>query len=197
MTYEALRADGTQPNLTLTFHGTGAAPAQLHGLAQAFMPDDHVVSPLGDVDENGSARFFRRTGEGIYDMDDLARAVAKMVAFISAETARTGATHVTGIGYSNGANILTATAMARPDLFDTLVLMHPLIPWDPAPCHGMAAKRVLITAGQKDPICPAPLTQRLAEWFTEQKADCLLAWHPGGHGIPQSEVEAVAGFLMP
>ncbi len=195
MTYDALRTAGTQARLALTFHGTGAEAGQLHGLAQTFLPGHHVVSPQGDVDERGARRFFRRTGEGVYDMADLGARVEAMAAFVSAETERTGALHVTGIGFSNGANILAATAMAHPELFDALALMHPLIPWTPDPAPDLAMTRVLITAGQSDPICPPDLTQDLADWFTAQKADVVLAWHPGGHEVPQSEVEAVRAFL--
>ncbi|SPJ23351.1 alpha/beta hydrolase [Palleronia abyssalis] len=196
MSYEALRDAGTAPKLALTFHGTGADASQLHGVARTFLPETHIVSPQGDVDENGAARFFRRTGEGVYDMEDLAVRVAAMAEFVRGEVERTGAVHVTGLGYSNGANILAATAMAHPDLFDTMVLMHPLIPWRPEPQPDIAMTRVLITAGQKDPICPAPFTQSLAEWFTAQKADCILAWHPGGHEIQQSEIDALHDFLV-
>ena len=196
MTYDALRTAGDQPKIAFTFHGTGASASQLHGLAQEFLPGHHVVSPEGDVDENGAARFFRRTGEGVYDMHDLARRVDAMASFVRSEIARTDAEQVTGIGYSNGANILAATAMAHPDLFGTLALMHPLIPWTPAPQPKLAMTRVLITAGQRDPICPPDTTQALAEWFTAQKADCLLAWHPGGHEVQQSEIDALREFLV-
>ncbi len=196
MPYDALRRAGSEPKLALTFHGTGADASQLHGLAQAFLPGHHVVSPQGDVVEGGAARFFRRHGEGVYDMEDLGVRVAAMAEFVRAETERTGAGHVTGIGFSNGANILAATALAHADLFDALVLMHPLIPWMPDPAPGLAMTRVLITAGRSDPICPPDLTQGLADWFTAQKADVTLAWHPGGHEVPQSEVEAVRDFLV-
>jgi phospholipase/carboxylesterase len=80
---------------------------------------------------------------------------------------------------------------------DDLVLLHPLIPWEPAPQAGLAGRRVLITAGQRDPICPAPLTDRLAKWFEAQGAVVTLAWHPGGHEIAQAEVAAIQRFLAP
>ena len=47
-----------------------------------MLPDAGVVSPRGDVSELGAARFFRRTGEGVYDMANLARATAKMASFV-------------------------------------------------------------------------------------------------------------------
>jgi phospholipase/carboxylesterase len=196
MTYIAKRTEGRGgAPLFLTFHGTGGSEDQFHGFAEGVMPGAHVVSPRGDVSEMGAARYFRRTGEGVYDMDDLARRTDAMADFIAAEKARTGAPRVIGLGYSNGANIVAAVAFVRPDLVDDLILMHPLIPWTPAPQPGLSGRRVLLTAGQRDPICPAPLTQALADYFRAQGAEVTDIWHPGGHEIRQDEVAAIQTFL--
>ncbi|WP_085853839.1 alpha/beta hydrolase [Palleronia marisminoris] len=195
MGYEVIRSAGTGDHLVLTFHGTGASADQLHGLARTLLPEAHVVSPQGDVSEHGAARFFRRKAEGVYDMEDLAQRIEQMATFVQGEITRTGVAHVTGIGYSNGANILAATAIKHPGLFDAMALMHPLIPWVPDPEPGLAAKRILVTAGRQDPICPPDLTQGLADWFTAQMADCIVAWHPGGHEIQQTEIDCLADFL--
>lgn len=72
--------------LVFTFHGTGGDEHQFTGLVQQLLPDAGIVSPLGDVLEHGAARFFRRTGEGVYDMDDLAARTEKMKGFIRAPT---------------------------------------------------------------------------------------------------------------
>ena len=181
--------------LVATFHGTGGTEDQFHDLARKLVPGAHVVSPRGDVSEGGALRYFRRTGEGVYDMADLGRAVAKMAAFLAAERDETGAARVIGLGYSNGANILAATAFAHPGLVDELILLHPLIPFEPAPQLGLLGRRVLITAGERDPICPAPLTRRLATWLRDQGADVTESWHPGGHEIGQNELGAVQSFL--
>lgn len=195
MTYQALRTEGGDDRLIFTFHGTGGTAAQFHGAAQALVPGARVISPEGDVSEGGAQRFFRRRAEGVYDMDDLARRTGAMAAFIEAEIEEAGAGEVIGMGYSNGANILASVSFVAPHLFGTLALMHPLIPWAPGPQPGLAMTRVLITAGRDDPICPPELTQGLADWYTAQKADCTLAWHPGGHEIPQSEVDMVREFI--
>ncbi len=55
-----------------------------------------------------------------------------------------------------------------PSLFDRAALMHPLIPWTPAPQPALSGKRVLITAGQADPISPLKLSQSLIDWFQAQ-----------------------------
>lgn len=196
MTYVAKRTKGTagQP-LFLTFHGTGGNEAQFHGFAEQLAPDAHVTSPRGDVSEHGALRYFRRTGEGVYDMDDLAARTTAMAHFIRTEIAATGAQRTMGLGYSNGANILAAVALEHPDLVDDLILMHPLIPWAPKPQPGLAGRRILITAGQRDPICPAPLTQSLVDYLQAQGADVTVHWHAGGHGIEQSEIDAVMQFV--
>lgn len=181
--------------LLLTFHGTGGTEHQFHGFAERLIPGAHVVSPRGDVLEGGMNRYFRRTGEGVYDMTDLANRRDRMARFIQAHKARTGAGHVAALGYSNGANILMAVALEYPDLVGRMALMHPLIPWSPEAQPGLAGRHILITAGQRDPICPAPQTQALADYLKAQSANVQVEWHTGGHEITQGEVQAVTDFM--
>ena len=181
--------------LIFAFHGTGGDERQLAGLAGELMPGATVVSPRGAVSEGGAARFFRRTGEGVYDMADLTRATQKMADFISAHAEPTPRLATAGIGYSNGANILASVLFARPDLFDAAVLMHPLIPFRPEIAGTLSGRRVLITAGRRDPICPPDLTERLAVALKGEGAEVELEWHEGGHEVRPSEIEAARRFL--
>ena len=181
--------------LLFVFHGTGADESQFLGLGRDLMPAATVIAPRGDVSEHGAARYFRRTGEGVYDMDDLARATAKMAGFVRAHRDAAQPSSVIGLGYSNGANILASVMFAEPGLFDAAVLMHPLIPFEPRVEGDLAATRVLMTAGQRDPICPAPLTLRLEETLKALKADVETFWHDGGHEIRQGEISATDAFL--
>jgi len=181
--------------LVFTFHGTGGTADQFHDLATQLIPDAHVISPEGDVLETGMQRFFRRTGEGVYDMDDLAQRTDKMAAFVSDHVARTGAKRVVGLGYSNGANILAAVMLAKGAIFKDAVLMHPLIPWSPVDNPDLAGQRLLITAGKQDPICPAPQSEALQRYFKGQGADITTHWHSGGHEIARSEMDAIQAFF--
>ncbi|MFO1105601.1 MAG: alpha/beta hydrolase [Amaricoccus sp.] len=192
--YASKRLPG-QPGgpLLVLLHGTGGTEDQFLPLGRQLMPEATLLAPRGDVSEHGALRFFRRSAEGVYDMADLARATDKMAAFVATEIAASRPSRVVGLGYSNGANILASTLFARPDLFDQAVLMHPLIPWTPAPAPVGA--RVLITAGQHDPICPPAATEALADWFRGQGAAVETLWHPGGHEIARGEIAAIASFL--
>lgn len=196
MGYIAKRTTGAAgAPLLVTCHGTGGTENQFHDFARGLMPQGHITSPRGDVSEHGALRYFRRTGEGVYDMDDLALRTAAMADFITAEIAATAAPRAIGLGYSNGANILAAVALARGDVLDDLVLLHPLIPWHPAPQPKLAGKRILITAGAADTICPAPMTRDFAAYLTDQGAIVQLHWHNGGHDIASSEIDAITAFV--
>ncbi|TPK90695.1 MULTISPECIES: alpha/beta hydrolase [unclassified Mesorhizobium] len=181
--------------LLLVFHGTGADEDQLLGLGRELMPSATIVSPRGDVSEHGAARFFRRTGEGVYDMDDLARATSKMAGFVKAHVEVTKPSAVFGLGYSNGANVLASVVFAEPGLFDATVLMHPLIPFEPRVQGSLAGRHILITAGRRDPICPPNLTARLEAYLRADGADVTVEWHDGGHEVRPNEIEAARRLL--
>ena len=148
----------------------------------------------GDVSEGGAARFFRRTGEGVYDMDDLAMRTQRMAAFVAAHKATHPDAPVYGFGYSNDANILASVVMAHPDLFDRVGLLHPLIPWSPVTVD-LKDRSVQITAGRRDPICPWPLSAALIDWAGRQGAAVTTHVHEGGHELRQGEIEALADLL--
>ncbi len=113
---------GDNRPLLFLFHGTGGDENQLIALGPELLPQAGVVAPRGDVSENGALRFFRRTGEGVYDMDDLGRRTDKMRGFIEAHVELEQPSAVLGIGYSNGANILASVVFSAPALFDATVL---------------------------------------------------------------------------
>jgi phospholipase/carboxylesterase len=188
-------AEAAEAPALFLFHGTGGDEHQFLDLAAQLLPGARRIAPRGDVSEGGALRYFRRLAEGRYDMEDLGRATGKMSAFVRERIGSDRPGTVIGFGYSNGANILAAVQFSAPELFDTAVLLHPLIPFEPPPQPGLAGKRVMITAGRHDPICPAPATKQLARWYKEQGAEVELFWHPGGHELVPEELHAVRAFL--
>jgi phospholipase/carboxylesterase len=181
--------------LIFAFHGTGGNEHQFAGLVRDLVPGAGVIAPRGDVSEYGAARFFRRTGEGVYDMADLSRATEKMTRYITAHKAAHPGSPAFGFGYSNGANILASVLMAAPDLFDRAGLLHPLIPWQPEPVPALSGRRVLITAGRRDPITPWAQSEALVDWFRQHGALVDTDVHDGGHELRQSEIVALQRLL--
>ena len=191
-----LHQPGVPPGPTLVLlHGTGGDAASFLRFGRLIAPDAPMLSVQGAVSEQGAARFFRRMGEGVYDMEDLKRRTNDLADFLEAAFDQHGVdpTNAIGVGYSNGANILANLAFERPGLLRKLALAHPLIPYDP-PMTGLSGHEVLITAGRRDPICPPPLTEQLEAALQARGAKVEMVWRPGGHEIDGGEIEAIRCF---
>lgn len=187
----AERPAGPGAPLLFLFHGTGGDEHQFMTVGAQLAEGAHLIAPRGDVSENGALRFFKRQGEGVYDMDDLARATEKMVGFMRSAVETHQPTSVLAMGYSNGANILASVLFNQPDLIDRAALLHPLIPFSPPAQPGLAGTDLLITAGRRDMMGPPAATEQLAAYFEAQGSTVELVWHEGGHDLRQSELAAV------
>ena len=70
--------------------------------------------------------------------------------------------------------------------------MHPLIPFAPPANPGLTDNRILITAGERDAVCPPALSRSLHEYFEQQGAQSRLLFHPGGHELVPEEIASAA-----
>lgn len=198
-TYDHIFEPGTDPSAAplILLHGTGGDARRFLEFGRLVAPTAPALAVTGDVNEHGMRRFFRRTGEGVYDMEDLAIRTDAFDAFLAAaiEIYELDAARAIGLGYSNGANLLANLAFRHPTRLNRLALMHPLIPFTP-PNVDLAGLSALITAGRRDPISPAALTADLAEHLTVRGATVDLVWRPGGHEIDGGEIEAARHFVQ-
>ncbi|ULR45005.1 alpha/beta hydrolase [Rhizobium sp. K102] len=189
-----LHAGAPGKPILIVLHGTGGDENQLFDFGRQLLPEATVLAPRGDVAEHGAARFFRRNGEGVYDMADLSRATEKMAAYVKAFADEYQASRIFGLGFSNGANIL-ANVLIEKGIFDLAVLMHPLIPFQPEAHSTLAGRKVLVTAGRRDPIAPMAVTEALSQHLKGRGAEVGMVWHPGGHEIAPLEIDAVRDFF--
>ena len=193
--YRERMGSGVGAPLLFLFHGTGGDEDQFFDVGGQLLPGAHLIAVRGDVSEHGALRYFKRLGEGHYDRADLAARTDKLGAFIAAHIGQKRPGAVFGLGYSNGANILASVLFKSPELIDGAVLLHPLIPFAPPPSPGLAGRRVLISAGRRDPIAPAASTEALAVYFGGEGAAVETVWHAGGHELASGELEAAGRFL--
>ena len=194
-TYEKSR-NGDKRTVVL-LHGTGGDDESFMGLGRIVAPDAARISIRGDVSENGNLRFFRRVGDGIYDMDDLAMRTERLGEFIPSVLAEHGRApeHAYGIGYSNGANILANLMFVKPATLAGAVIMHPLIPYEPVMHPKLNGRPVLITFGANDPITSPGHGDTVAGWFEMAGAEVSRFSHASGHNVPEGELEAISGWL--
>lgn len=189
-------ADNADTTL-LMLHGTGGDEDSLAPLGRALLPGAAILSPRGQVNENGALRFFRRLREGVFDQEDLAQRTDDLAAFVRAAS-RTYGFHlarVVAAGFSNGANIAGSLLLKHPGLVRRAVLLAPMVPFEPSPLPNLAGTSVFIGAGRADTMVPPDQTQRLADLLQQSGASVTLHWESGGHSITPTEISAAAQWL--
>ena len=187
-------------NSTLTvllLHGTGGDENDLVPIGRAVAPGAALLSPRGQVDENGMHRFFRRISLGVFDEDDVRRRAADLADFVkqAAERYSFDPARVVALGYSNGANIAAAMLLLHPGALAGAVLMRPMVPLVPDPLPPLNGKPVLILAGEADHTTTRDNTDRLARVLSVAGADVEVRWQEGGHELDPRDFQATAEFL--
>ena len=87
----------------IVLHGTGGDENDLIGMGQAIAPGTAILSPRGNVSENGAARFFMRLAVGVFDPKEVRSRAEELAGFIRAAIAKYGldVTRLYAFGYSN------------------------------------------------------------------------------------------------
>ena len=191
-------ADEASRLTLLLLHGTGGDENDLIPLGANLLPGAGILSPRGRVLERDAPRFFRRLAEGVFDQEDLALRTEELARFV--ETAvrvyELEGDQVYAVGFSNGANIAGSLLLRRPGLLRGAVLLSPMVPFEPHTSPDLTGTGVFIGAGRTDGIAPPDHAERLASLLREAGADVTLYWHPGGHTISNSELEAARKWLV-
>jgi predicted esterase len=191
-------ADPAAPPLLL-LHGTGGDEHDLLSLGRALSPGSALLSPLGNVSENGSRRFFARLAEGVFDPAEITARAGELALWIAcaAEHYGLGAARLTAVGFSNGANIASALLLLHPTALARAVLFRPMVVLDrPAAPGSLAGKRVLLAAGSADPIVPPDHPPRFAALLRAGGANITVHTGRAGHGLISSDRAAARDWLL-
>jgi phospholipase/carboxylesterase len=179
----------------LLLHGTGGDENDLLPLGQAVSPGASLLSPRGQVLEQGMPRFFRRLAEGVFDEDDVRRRANALADFVNDARKRYDLPAPIAFGYSNGANIAAAVLQLRPETLAGAILLRAMVPLSNRPVVDLAGKPVLIVSGQVDPIIPASNSQRLAVELARTGADVQHRTLPIGHQLSQADLTVAQEWL--
>jgi predicted esterase len=178
----------------LLLHGTGGNEDDLVPLAQRLAPTANLLSPRGNVLENGMPRFFRRIAEGVLDFKDLKFRTGEMVKFLenASSTYLFNPAKVIAFGYSNGANIAVSLLWNYPKSFAGAILIRPMMAIEPVAIPDLSNIPVFISGGIRDRVIPSGDPQRLAELLKSADADLTLSMRDAGHEITREELGDVA-----
>lgn len=196
--FEPAAPDGPDQTLLL-LHGTGGNEQDLVPIGQSVLPGAAILSPRGKVLEGGvAARFFRRHGEGILDVEDLMERTDELAGFIREASERYGfdPARMVTIGFSNGANVATCLLFRHPTLIEAAALLRPMLPYVPDPAPDLTAKPVLVAIGEGDPMVPAAQSEDLARLLAGFGAEVSTSTAPGaGHGLSGVDLSALTAWI--
>jgi phospholipase/carboxylesterase len=182
----------------LMLHGTGGNEHEIAALATELDPDAGVLAPRGPVTEHGMLRWFRRHGEGNFDVDDVITRAGDLAGFLSAarEHYSLGDPPVIAVGFSNGANIALATAMLHPHTLGNVIAFSGMYPFgDRESAADLAGSNLLILNGDTDPMAPLPSVTTLVTALASHGATIEQVLRHGGHGILNTDLTAARDWL--
>lgn len=186
--------DASLPPLLL-LHGTGGNEDDLIGLGRDLLPGAALLSPRGQVLEQGMPRFFRRLSEGVFDEEDVLLRARALADFIAGARATHGLEAPVAVGFSNGANIAAALLYRHPQVLSGAVLLRAMVPLSQPPLGGLDGTPVLLLSGAMDPIVPADNAHRLATGLQAAGADLRHEVLPAGHGLTRMDLDIARPWL--
>jgi predicted esterase len=181
----------------VVLHGTGGDENDLISVGQAIAPGAAILSPRGNVLENGAPRFFKRLAEGVFDPKEVRSRAEELARFVRAATVtyRLDPARIFAFGYSNGANVASTVMLVEPGIFLGSILLRPMLVYEPTEKRDLTGSSVLISAGRMDPIVPTESVERLAELLQSTGAEVTVKWQLAAHNLVPSEVREAADWL--
>ncbi|MGB5617939.1 MAG: VOC family protein [Desulfobacterales bacterium] len=181
----------------VALHGTGGNENDLVGIVREVSATSAILSPRGQVLENGMPRFFRRMAANVFDEEDVARRANELSDFIraSADKYDRNPDRLTALGYSNGANMAAAVILLHPEVFSCAVLIRPMLLLRNPPLPDLHGKQILVLKGKHDAIIPSASTDRLVKTFQRAGADVTTREMGAGHEITARDLDAISEWL--
>ena len=181
----------------LLLHGTGGNEDDLLPLGRLLAPGAGLLSPRGQVLENGAPRFFRRLAEGVFDVPDLVARSGDLARFVdrAAESYGFPRGSAFAVGYSNGANIASATMLLHPGTIRGAILFRGMLPLQPEQVPDLGGAPVLLSNGRMDPIVPATQVTELEALLRRANANVTVHWQRSGHELTNEAISWARDWL--
>jgi predicted esterase len=185
------------PYSLLLLHGTGGNERDMLPLAEEIVPGATLISPRGQVTENGAPRFFRRFAEGVLDVEDWRERSQILADFVTTICTERGISpaNLIAVGYSNGANIAQGLLLLRPEVLGAAILFRPMFVTDDVPVSDLKEHRILLLAGDRDPMMSPGDPQRIAQQLKGRGAEVTVKILRASHGLVQDDLIEARAWL--
>lgn len=193
--YEAL--PNSSERVLFLLHGSGADQFDLLPLVQHLQSEFQIVSLLGNVREGEMPRFFARFPSGKFDEESILSEAKKLKEFVThwCHTHDAAIEDAAFVGYSNGANMITALTQLYPECVWTAALLHGLKPLA-TKFPDLHKKQFLVTYGETDTMITPEQSLALATELEAAGAEVEEFSHGGGHELTRDEQLSVTAFLQ-
>ncbi|MHA7218772.1 alpha/beta hydrolase [Arthrobacter sp. MDT1-48-3] len=182
----------------LLLHGTGGTEHDLLPLVDRLAPGAGYLAPRGPVQEHGMNRWFRRFGEGVFDVDDVVRRAGELAGFIDWAREHYGITDrpLVAVGFSNGANIALAAALLHPAVVADVVAFSGMYPLEGRTIEAdLSGTAVALFNGTADAMAPTDSVIRVGSVLESRGAEVDRNVREGGHGIHPTEMDGAAAWI--
>jgi predicted esterase len=197
--YEHVFEAGTTEWTLLLLHGTGDDEHGLVPLGRQLAPGAALLSPRGNVLENGvTNRFFARRSPVDIVVDDMLERSDQLATFVDAAAQAYGfrRDRVLALGFSNGANIALASLLRHEGWARGAVLLRPAIYHEPDTLPDLSGTDVLVAAGARDPFSPPETVEQMREVLTRAGANLQVVVDPNaGHGLGPDDLMRAATWF--
>lgn len=177
-------------------HGTGGDEHDLLPLAEMLDSDYGVLSVRGKEPENGMNRFFKRTGMGQYDLENLEYRGKELLDFIikKSEEHEFNIEDVIFVGFSNGSNIAINILLRDEISFKKAILFAPLYSIELSNDKDLRSLDVFISAGKNDPMATMQDNETVIKLFETRGAGVKVHW-VNGHELTSAAIEGAREWL--
>jgi phospholipase/carboxylesterase len=179
----------------LLLHGSGGDEHDLVPLAEQIAPGRALLSPRGQVNQQGITRFFRRAPDGAWDLDDFEQRTGELADFLRKARGAYGLPKPMVLGYSNGANIGWSLLLREPGALAGAILLRGMAPFDPRPLPDLSGIPVLLIAAHDDDLIPVERAGLLAALLGEAGADVTYEVLRSGHGLTSEDLKLASEWL--
>ena len=186
----------------LLLHGTGGNEYDLLPIGEMIAPHAGVLSPRGRVLEGTMPRFFKRHGEGVFDLDDLRLQTRELAGFVSAASTHYhfDPARVIAVGFSNGANVAASLLLLESrgperSALEGAILFRAMVPIVPDTLPDLSGVRILMSNGRLDSLVAATQAEQLQDMFEDCGADVTFVWQAGGHNLTNQDITAAREWM--
>lgn len=188
---------GSSTRTLVLLHGTGGDENDLLPLAPMLDPTASILSPRGNVLENGMPRFFRRFAEGVFDLDDVRRRARELTLWLDAvaDHYQLDRAQFVAAGFSNGANIAAAMLILNPTALRGAILIRAMHTIDASSTPLAPSSSALLLTGDSDHIVSRASADNLEAALASAGVGVDHRRLPTGHTLTRYDVDAAATWL--